>query len=148
MSKGCYHVFLPQCPMVTSSNGNIFRVTGLFVGNSPVTGEFPPQRPVTRSFDVFFICAWRNGWVNNRETGDLRRHRANYDVTIMSLLHYIVLSLIYRVYWNRWVCLLRIFVRVLFRVTPWPVSNSIYICKWKECRFRDFRLMPPFSKLV
>ena len=25
--------------------------------NSPVTGEFPPQRPVTRSFDVFFhLC--------------------------------------------------------------------------------------------
>ena len=23
-------------------------------GNSPVTGEFPAQRPVTRSFDVFF----------------------------------------------------------------------------------------------
>ena len=23
-------------------------------GNSPVTGEYPPQRPVTRSFDVFF----------------------------------------------------------------------------------------------
>ena len=23
-------------------------------GNSPVTGEFPPQRPVTRSFDIFF----------------------------------------------------------------------------------------------
>ena len=22
--------------------------------NSPVTGEFPSQRPVTRSFDVFF----------------------------------------------------------------------------------------------
>ena len=24
------------------------------VGNSPVTGEFPAQRPVTRGFDVFF----------------------------------------------------------------------------------------------
>ena len=24
------------------------------VGNSPVPGEFPAQRPVTRSFDVFF----------------------------------------------------------------------------------------------
>ena len=24
------------------------------VGNSPVIGEFPAQRPVTRSFDVFF----------------------------------------------------------------------------------------------
>ena len=26
----------------------------LCVGNSPVTGEFPSQRPVTLSFDVFF----------------------------------------------------------------------------------------------
>ena len=26
----------------------------LIAGNSPVTGEFPSQRPVTRSFDVFF----------------------------------------------------------------------------------------------
>ena len=29
----------------------------LCAGNSPVTGEFPSQRPVTRSFDVFFdLC--------------------------------------------------------------------------------------------
>ena len=39
---------------MTSSNGNIIRVTGHCPGNSPVTGEFPAQRPVTRSFDVFF----------------------------------------------------------------------------------------------
>ena len=26
----------------------------LYAGNSPVTGEFPSQRPMTRSFDVFF----------------------------------------------------------------------------------------------
>ena len=26
----------------------------LSAGNSPVTGEFPAQRPMTRSFDVFF----------------------------------------------------------------------------------------------
>ena len=25
-------------------------------------------------------CVWINGWVNNRETGDLRRYRAHYDV--------------------------------------------------------------------
>ena len=31
-----------------------FRVTGHLCGNSPVPGEFPAQRPVTRSFDVFF----------------------------------------------------------------------------------------------
>ena len=40
--------------MMTSSNGNIFRVTGHLCGDSPVPGEFPTQRPVTRSFDVFF----------------------------------------------------------------------------------------------
>ena len=40
--------------MMTSSNGNIFRVTGLCAGKSPVPGEFPAQRPVTRSFGVFF----------------------------------------------------------------------------------------------
>ena len=27
------------------------------------------------------ICAWINGWVNNRETCVLRRHRAHYDVS-------------------------------------------------------------------
>ena len=47
----------------------------LCAGNSPATGEFPAQRPVTRSFDVFFA------WVNNREAGDLGRHRALHDVT-------------------------------------------------------------------
>ena len=49
-------------------------------GNSPVPDEFTAQRPVTRSFD-FFICTSINGIVNNREAGDLRRHRAHYDVT-------------------------------------------------------------------
>ena len=29
------------------------------------------------------ICARINGWVNNREAGDLRRHRAHYDVIVM-----------------------------------------------------------------
>ena len=56
---------------------------GLCPGNEPVTGEFPSQRPVTRSFDVSFICAWTNGWVNNREAGDLRRHHTHYDVIVI-----------------------------------------------------------------
>ena len=40
--------------MMTLSNGSIFHVTGHLCGNSPVLGEFPAQRPVTRSFDVCF----------------------------------------------------------------------------------------------
>ena len=41
--------------MMTSSNGNIFRVTGPFCGEFTGPGEFPAQRPVTRSFDVFYF---------------------------------------------------------------------------------------------
>ena len=53
-------------------------------GNSPVPDEFPAQRPVTRSFDVFsLIWVWMNGWVNNGEAGDLRRYRAHYNVIVM-----------------------------------------------------------------
>ena len=40
--------------MMTSSNGNIFRVTGPLCGEFTGPGEFPTQRPVTRSCDVFF----------------------------------------------------------------------------------------------
>ena len=29
------------------------------------------------------ICAWTNGWINNCDAGDLRRHRSHYDVTLM-----------------------------------------------------------------
>ena len=32
---------------------------------------------------VSLICAWTNGWVNNPDVGDLGRHRAHYDVTVM-----------------------------------------------------------------
>ena len=39
---------------MTPSNGNIFRVTGPFCGEFTGPGDFPAQRPVTRSFDVFF----------------------------------------------------------------------------------------------
>ena len=40
--------------MITSSNGNICRVTGHLCGEFTGPGEFPAQRPVTRNFDVFF----------------------------------------------------------------------------------------------
>ena len=72
--------------MMTSSNGNIFCVTG------PLCGEFTVHRwiPLTKASDAelwcFFICAWINGWVNHREAGDWRHHRAHYDVTVMDIL--------------------------------------------------------------
>ena len=72
--------------MKTSSNGNIFRVTGPLWGKPPVTGGFSSQRSVTRSFNVSLICVGTNDWANNRDAGDLRRHRGHYVVTAMHSL--------------------------------------------------------------
>ena len=55
-------------------------------GNSPVTGEFPTQTPMTRSLDVFFDMRLNKRLCKkNGEAGDLRRHRAHYDTTVMRL---------------------------------------------------------------
>ena len=45
--------------------------------NSPLKGQWC----IALMFS--FICTWINGWVNNGEAGDLRRHRAHYDVIVM-----------------------------------------------------------------
>ena len=69
---------------MTLSNENFFRVTG------HLCGEFTGHRwiPLTKASDVELWCflwsAWINGWVNKREAGNLRRHRAHYGVTVMS----------------------------------------------------------------
>ena len=55
--------------------------------NSPVSGEFPAQRPVTRSFDVFFDLHLNKRLSKNDEAGGLRRHRAHYDVSVMHRWH-------------------------------------------------------------
>ena len=58
----------------------------LCAGNSPVSGEFPAQRPVTRNFDVFFdlrlfkrLSIQSRGWWFETLSGPLWRH---YNVTV------------------------------------------------------------------
>ena len=62
--------------IMTSSNGNIFRVTVRSPVNSPHKGQWRGALMFT------LICVWINGCVNNREAGDLRRYCAHYDVTV------------------------------------------------------------------
>ena len=52
--------------------------------NSQVTGEFPAEWPVTRSFDFFFDRRLNKHLSKNREAGDLKRHCTHYDVTVMN----------------------------------------------------------------
>ena len=58
-------------------------------GNSPVTGEFPTQRPVTRSFEIFFDLrlhkrlskqSW--GWWFETPSCSLWRHRNDWDCLV------------------------------------------------------------------
>ena len=51
------------------------------IHRSPVNSPHKGQWRGTLWFS--FICALINGWVNNCDTGDLRRHRAHYDTTVM-----------------------------------------------------------------
>ena len=55
----------------------------LCAGNSAVTGELLSQRPVTRSFDIFFDLCLNKRLSKQSWAGDLRRYRAHYDVIVM-----------------------------------------------------------------
>ena len=72
---------------MTSSNGNISELLALCVGNLPVTGEFPTQRPVTRSLDVFFDLRLNKrlakqwwGWWFEMPSRSLWRHCNGYGI--------------------------------------------------------------------
>ena len=56
----------------------------LCAGNSRVPVNSPHKGQWRGPLMFSLICVWINGWVNNREAGDLRRHRGHYDVIVMS----------------------------------------------------------------
>ena len=68
---------------MTSSNGNIFRVTALCAGNSPAPLNSPHKGQWRGALMFSLICVWINGWVNNIKAGDLRHNCGHYDVDVM-----------------------------------------------------------------
>ena len=71
--------------MMTSSNENIFRVTVHLWGESAGHCWISPTKASDAELPVMFsvTCAWTNGWANNRDAGDMRRHRTHYEVNEM-----------------------------------------------------------------
>ena len=53
------------------------------IHRSPVNSSHKGQWRRTLMFSLIYV--WVNGWVNNREAGDLRRHCAHYDVSVMDM---------------------------------------------------------------
>ena len=100
--------------MMASSNGNIFRVTG------PLCGEFTghrwiqPHKGQWRGALMFYlICVWIYGWINNREAGDLRRYRAQYDDIVM-------IEFTAKSSRNQW-------VKIEANKTPWRANLFFYV---------------------
>ena len=74
------------------------------IRGSPVNS---PNKGQWRGALMFsFICAWTNGWVSNRDAGDLRRHSAYVDVTVMALIKqhrtYSVANMVLTVFISVW----------------------------------------------
>ena len=60
--------------------------------NSPHKGQW------RRALMFPLICALINGWMNNRDAGDLRRHRTHYDAIVMLVAITMLSTLISRCY--------------------------------------------------
>ena len=92
--------------------------------NSPHKGQW------RRALMFSLICAWTNGWVNNRDASDLRSHHAYYDITVM-FVKKSVLKII----------LLHVFFHTDLKITPlssswskqrWIIVFFIYIIMMRE----------------
>ena len=121
--------------MTTLSNGDIFRVNG------PLCGEFTGHWwiPLTKASDAelwrfLLIYAWADGWVNNREAGDLRRHHVHYDVTVM----YKMCCLHFECRWNDWLVSLKPNPH-LYRIRCRSISFQL---QWVVARYVTAAIVP------
>ena len=62
-------------------------------GKPHVTGEFSRKGQWRGALIFSLIFAWTNGWVNNRDAGDLRRHRAHYDTPVIPILYFVAMDI-------------------------------------------------------
>ena len=94
--------------------------------NSPHKGQW-------RGVLMFLWSApWINGWVNNREAGDLRRHRDHYVVILMNFIRCI--------YWIQWayhhlLCNFGISYRyAVYNITSYIAKDKTWIAKNEEIK--------------
>ena len=130
----------------------------LCAGNSPVTDEFPSQRPVTQSFDVFFdlrlnkrLSKQSFGWWVETPSHPLWRH------CNVCFLFYPILTLLYKkhtfeinrlekltVIFTNYACLTikRIKfepVKLLRSSSDWPITVCVFVCMfgcYRKCTDR------------
>ena len=80
--------------------GPFSALLALCAGNSPVPVNSPHNGQWRGALMFSLICVWINDWVNNREAGDLRRHRGHYGVNVMEQATTIIWTNDGLVYWR------------------------------------------------
>ena len=146
--------------MMTSWIGNIFRVTGHCAGNPPIPNEFPAQKPVARSFDVFFdlrlnkrLSKQSRGWWFETPPLPLWRHRndKNYSngsrsdmlligslLVVFTYLHLynkhiiwiIIMSNIFEEKKNSWLLTIQTWFN-------WTLTKIIWNYQWNLTRYHN-----------
>ena len=91
--------------------------------NSPVPGEFPAEKGKWQGVLMLsLICTRINGWVNSGEAGDLRSHRAHYEVIVM----YIAWNSLHRQIGSNCTCWMHnVGVQSGFRGSEWKSRSPV-----------------------
>ena len=93
--------------------------------NSPHKGQW--RGPLMFSL----ICAWINDWVNNGKAGDLRRHRAHYEVIVM----YIAWNSLHRQIGSNYTCWMHnVGVQSGFHGCEWKARSPVNEWAWPHFR--------------
>ena len=131
--------------MMTLSNGNIFRVTGHLYGEFTGHRWISAQNQWRGALMFSLICTWINGWVNNGEAGDLRRHHDHHDVTVMAPCwlqrEYICKVFIHPWFW---ICFLYDILLLVYILLP-KISGSHFTGWTSHCKYLCF-LEPAMSR--
>ena len=112
----------------------------IFARNSPVPVKSPHKGQWHGALMLSLICARINGWVNNREAGDLRRHQAHCDVIEMDSM-----SIDLRL---NWICIsLRYGIIRNMITTPGVSVSYIYKTLPRSRLYRQVTPTPPVASL-
>ena len=99
-----------------------------------------PHKGQWRGVSMFYlICVWTNGWVNNRDASDLRRHRAQYDGTVVTAKFersiYLVSCVIscvhiHKCYWRNIIIVCGSFIHLKTEITPHEIFDIYQFVVW------------------
>ena len=95
------------------------------------------------------ICVWINGWVNNREAGDLRRYRAHYDVIVMYNKRSTIAQVDGHWLYNGWPCIgvilscLPLWFNIvgMMKINPYHVNLAILANSYMNCNYTKLSIM-------